>query len=203
MYQQLAQLIRDGVWLKSYLAAVMRLEHEAFQVALPGCPADKPVVCRSCPLRRCSYLASPHLMWTHCSTWHRDAGQHHARLLAEGGHFSAFWHPSQCARSCTLAEGPEVPAVPTLFALTPALFECLFRTEVALPLLPPLRRRRTARWAPPRRSCRCPCRPTASAPPRRPWRRSRPASPFLPAAPLTPTRCMHTLHAARVPLLTL
>ncbi len=32
MYQQLAQLIRDGVWLKSYLAAVMRLEQEAFQV---------------------------------------------------------------------------------------------------------------------------------------------------------------------------
>ena len=34
VYQQLAQLIRDGVWLKSYLAAVMRLEHEAFQVGL-------------------------------------------------------------------------------------------------------------------------------------------------------------------------
>lgn len=32
VYQQLAQLIRDGVWLKSYLAAVMRLEQEAFQV---------------------------------------------------------------------------------------------------------------------------------------------------------------------------
>ena len=26
MYQQLAQLIRDGVWLKSYIAAVMRVE---------------------------------------------------------------------------------------------------------------------------------------------------------------------------------
>jgi len=34
VYQQLAQLIRDGVWLKSYLAAVMRLEQEAFQVLL-------------------------------------------------------------------------------------------------------------------------------------------------------------------------
>lgn len=33
MYQQLAQLIRDAVWLKSYLAAVMRLETEAFQNA--------------------------------------------------------------------------------------------------------------------------------------------------------------------------
>ena len=33
MNQQLAQLIRDGVWLKSYLAAVMRLEAEAFQQA--------------------------------------------------------------------------------------------------------------------------------------------------------------------------
>ena len=31
MYQQLAQLIRDGVWLKSYIAAVMRVE----QVLLP------------------------------------------------------------------------------------------------------------------------------------------------------------------------
>ncbi len=35
VYQQLAQLIRDGVWLKSYLAAVMRLEQEAFQVHPP------------------------------------------------------------------------------------------------------------------------------------------------------------------------
>jgi len=34
--QQLAQLIRDGVWLKSYLAAVMRLEAEAFQQARPS-----------------------------------------------------------------------------------------------------------------------------------------------------------------------
>ena len=33
MYQQLAQLIRDAVWLKSYLAAVMRLEQEAFTQA--------------------------------------------------------------------------------------------------------------------------------------------------------------------------
>lgn len=33
MYQQLAQLIRDAVWLKSYIAAVMRLEQEAFQSA--------------------------------------------------------------------------------------------------------------------------------------------------------------------------
>ena len=35
MYQQLAQLIRDGVWLKSYLAAVMRLQQEAYLVGLP------------------------------------------------------------------------------------------------------------------------------------------------------------------------
>ncbi|CAL5218477.1 g163 [Coccomyxa viridis] len=33
VYQQLAQLIRDGVWLKSYLAAVMRLQQEAYLVA--------------------------------------------------------------------------------------------------------------------------------------------------------------------------
>lgn len=33
MYQQLAQLIRDAVWLKSYIAAVMRLAQEAFQQA--------------------------------------------------------------------------------------------------------------------------------------------------------------------------
>ena len=37
MYQQLAQLIRDGVWLKSYLAAVMRLQHEAYLVGHPSC----------------------------------------------------------------------------------------------------------------------------------------------------------------------
>lgn len=53
MYQQLAQLIRDAVWLKSYLAAVMRLEQEAFQHAygalgptkgtLPAIPALPPV----------------------------------------------------------------------------------------------------------------------------------------------------------------
>ena len=36
MYQQLAQLIRDGVWLKSYLAAVMRLQQEAYLVGLPS-----------------------------------------------------------------------------------------------------------------------------------------------------------------------
>lgn len=33
VYQQLAQLIKDAVWLKSYLAAVMRLEQEAFTQA--------------------------------------------------------------------------------------------------------------------------------------------------------------------------
>ena len=36
VYQQLAQLIRDGVWLKSYLAAVMRLQQEAYLVSLPA-----------------------------------------------------------------------------------------------------------------------------------------------------------------------
>lgn len=33
VYQQLAQLIRDAVWLKSYIVAVMRLEQEAFTAA--------------------------------------------------------------------------------------------------------------------------------------------------------------------------
>ncbi|KAK9808708.1 hypothetical protein WJX72_002336 [[Myrmecia] bisecta] len=33
VYQQLAQLIRDAVWLKTYIAAVMRLEQEAFQAS--------------------------------------------------------------------------------------------------------------------------------------------------------------------------
>ena len=36
VYQQLAQLIRDGVWLKSYLAAVMRLQQEAYLVGHPS-----------------------------------------------------------------------------------------------------------------------------------------------------------------------
>ena len=31
--QQLSQLIRDAVWLKSYLASVMRLAAEAFHLA--------------------------------------------------------------------------------------------------------------------------------------------------------------------------
>jgi len=33
VYQQLAQLIRDGIWLKSYIAAVMRVEQETFTTA--------------------------------------------------------------------------------------------------------------------------------------------------------------------------
>jgi hypothetical protein len=33
VYQQLAQLIKDAIWLKSYLQAVMRLEQEAFTQA--------------------------------------------------------------------------------------------------------------------------------------------------------------------------
>jgi hypothetical protein len=33
VFQQLAQLIRDSVWLKSYIAAVMRVEQEAFFTA--------------------------------------------------------------------------------------------------------------------------------------------------------------------------
>lgn len=33
LFQQLAQLIRDAVWLKSYVAAVMRVQQETFQMA--------------------------------------------------------------------------------------------------------------------------------------------------------------------------
>ncbi len=32
MYTQLAQLIKDGVWLKSYIAAVMRVEQTVHPV---------------------------------------------------------------------------------------------------------------------------------------------------------------------------
>jgi hypothetical protein len=34
VYQQLAQLIRDGVWLKSYIAAVMRVEQASHTCSL-------------------------------------------------------------------------------------------------------------------------------------------------------------------------
>ena len=46
--QQLSQLIRDAVWLKSYLASVMRLAAEAFhlaQQALGPQQAAPPPVC--------------------------------------------------------------------------------------------------------------------------------------------------------------
>ena len=46
--QQLSQLIRDAVWLKSYLASVMRLSQEAFsmsQAALGPQHAAPPPVC--------------------------------------------------------------------------------------------------------------------------------------------------------------
>ena len=50
--QQLSQLIRDAVWLKSYLASVMRLSQEAFsmsQAALgPQQTAPPPVCTASC-----------------------------------------------------------------------------------------------------------------------------------------------------------
>ena len=49
MYQQLAQLIRDGVWLKSYLAAVMRLQQEAYLVG-PTPPLMHPASVSSCQL---------------------------------------------------------------------------------------------------------------------------------------------------------
>ena len=59
MNQQLAQLIRDAVWLKSYLAAVMRLSQEAFQLSHaalgpPQGPAQVP--CRP-SLRNVRHLA--------------------------------------------------------------------------------------------------------------------------------------------------
>lgn len=50
VYQQLAQLIRDGVWLKSYLAAVMRLEQEAFQVLRAHAPFIAHVVPCQAPI---------------------------------------------------------------------------------------------------------------------------------------------------------
>ena len=53
MYQQLAQLIRDGVWLKSYLAAVMRLQQEAYLVGLP--PLMHPASFPPCPLPRLAH----------------------------------------------------------------------------------------------------------------------------------------------------
>ena len=56
--QQLAQLIRDAVWLKTYLASIMRLSQEAFQLSHaalgpPQGPAQVPMPSRppshACP----------------------------------------------------------------------------------------------------------------------------------------------------------
>ena len=41
VYQQLAQLIRDAVWLKSYLMAVVRLEQETFTQAYHSLGTNK------------------------------------------------------------------------------------------------------------------------------------------------------------------
>lgn len=62
--QQLAQLIRDAVWLKSYLAAVMRLSQEAFQLshAALGPPQGPAQVCPS-PHKRSQNPAAVHTTW--------------------------------------------------------------------------------------------------------------------------------------------
>jgi hypothetical protein len=49
VYQQLAQLIRDGVWLKSYIAAVMRVEQAStFATPLPALAQSSALTVRSC-----------------------------------------------------------------------------------------------------------------------------------------------------------
>ena len=66
MNQQLAQLIRDAVWLKSYLAAVMRLSQEAFQLshAALGPPQGPAQVTCSCHAAH-GQEASPTLSFPH------------------------------------------------------------------------------------------------------------------------------------------
>ena len=64
MYQQLAQLIRDAVWLKSYIAAVMRLEQEAFQSAYASLGPSKATL----PLQQEMPAQSEQMMMTNGST---------------------------------------------------------------------------------------------------------------------------------------
>ncbi len=64
MYQQLAQLIRDAVWLKSYIAAVMRLEQEAFQSAYASLGPSKATL----PLQQEMPAQSEQMMMTTGST---------------------------------------------------------------------------------------------------------------------------------------
>lgn len=60
VYQQLAQLIRDAVWLKSYIAAVMRLEQEAFQSAYASLGPSKATL----PLQQEVPMQSEQMMMT-------------------------------------------------------------------------------------------------------------------------------------------
>ena len=64
VYQQLAQLIRDAVWLKSYIAAVMRLEQEAFQSAYASLGPSKATL----PLPQEVPMQSEQMMMTTGST---------------------------------------------------------------------------------------------------------------------------------------
>ncbi len=64
VYQQLAQLIRDAVWLKSYIAAVMRLEQEAFQSAYASLGPSKATL----PLQQEMPAQSEQMMMTTGST---------------------------------------------------------------------------------------------------------------------------------------
>lgn len=64
VYQQLAQLIRDAVWLKSYIAAVMRLEQEAFQSAYASLGPSKATL----PLQQGVPMQSEQMMMTSGST---------------------------------------------------------------------------------------------------------------------------------------
>lgn len=64
VYQQLAQLIRDAVWLKSYIAAVMRLEQEAFQSAYASLGPSKATL----PLQQEVPMQSEQMMMTSGST---------------------------------------------------------------------------------------------------------------------------------------
>jgi hypothetical protein len=61
VFQQLAQLIRDAVWLKSYIAAVMRLEQEAFTSAYQSLGETKAAVTApgSMPVEQVAVPGSP------------------------------------------------------------------------------------------------------------------------------------------------
>ena len=82
VYQQLAQLIRDGVWLKSYIAAVMRVEQEAFTTAYNAMGPTKvgQSTAASLPVTESVIAADRTTLGTNPAAAQQQVPRHHACL---------------------------------------------------------------------------------------------------------------------------